>query len=52
MRGYPNGSANRVNYVVAVDGALSLVYGTSVLVFGRLSVGYRAYPAEGYRLLW
>lgn len=29
MRGYPDISANGANYVVAVDGSLSLVYGTS-----------------------
>lgn len=29
MRGYPDVSANGANYVVAVDGTLSLVYGTS-----------------------
>ncbi|MCJ1312828.1 hypothetical protein MMC25_006504 [Agyrium rufum] len=29
VRGYPDISANGANYVVAVDGALSLVYGTS-----------------------
>lgn len=29
VRGYPDVSANGANYVVAVDGALSLIYGTS-----------------------
>ncbi|TAQ87417.1 hypothetical protein B7494_g4234, partial [Chlorociboria aeruginascens] len=29
VRGYPDISANGANYVVAVDGELSLVYGTS-----------------------
>lgn len=29
VRGYPDISANGANYVVAVDGSLSLVYGTS-----------------------
>lgn len=29
VRGYPDVSANGANYVVAVDGSLSLVYGTS-----------------------
>lgn len=29
VRGYPDVAANGANYVVAVDGALSLVYGTS-----------------------
>ena len=29
VRGYPDVSANGVNYVVAVDGAFSLIYGTS-----------------------
>ncbi len=53
VRGYPDVSANGANFVVAVDGALSLVYGTSASapVFGsiitlinekRISVGKRA----------
>lgn len=29
VRGYPDVAANGANYVVAVDGSLSLVYGTS-----------------------
>ena len=29
MRGYPDVAANGANYVVAVDGSLSLIYGTS-----------------------
>lgn len=29
MRGYPDISANGANYVIAVDGGLALVYGTS-----------------------
>lgn len=29
VRGYPDVSANGANYVVALDGSLSLVYGTS-----------------------
>ena len=29
VRGYPDVSANGANYVVAVDGSLSLIYGTS-----------------------
>ncbi|KAF8849785.1 subtilisin-like protein [Acephala macrosclerotiorum] len=38
VRGYPDVSANGANYVVAVDGALSLVYGTSASspVFGAI----------------
>ncbi len=38
MRGYPDVSANGANYVVAVDGSLSLVYGTSASspVFGSI----------------
>jgi tripeptidyl-peptidase I len=38
VRGYPDVAANGANYVVAVDGALSLVYGTSASapVFGSI----------------
>ncbi|MCJ1435182.1 hypothetical protein MMC27_004553 [Xylographa pallens] len=38
VRGYPDVSANGANYVVAVDGAISLVYGTSASapVFGSI----------------
>ncbi|KUJ19485.1 subtilisin-like protein [Mollisia scopiformis] len=38
VRGYPDVAANGANYVVAVDGSLSLVYGTSASspVFGSI----------------
>ena len=55
-RGYPDISANGVNYVVAIDGTFSLIYGTSAstpvvgslltlinevrLAFGKSSVGF------------
>jgi tripeptidyl-peptidase I len=38
VRSYPDLSANGANYVVAVDGSLTLVYGTSASapVFGSI----------------